>query len=298
MPASSVAVDVRFRGRRALRRLSAGDLGFIAFAAILGVLTLVAVWPGLVTSHDPSLQSLIDRHRPPGQADQAGVTHPLGTDHLGRDVWSRLVYGARASLTVGYAGLLLGAGVGVLVGLLAGFHGGIVDRVIGGVIDTYLSFPYILIAIVWAALVGTTLATLVLIVAVRGWVDFARVVRAQVLSIREREYVVAAKALGGGDGRILWRHVLPNTIGPILVIAGFQLGRLILLEATLSFLGLGIQPPTPAWGTMLADSRLYMTNAWWTAAFPSLTISLTVLSTNFLGDSLRDRLDPTLRGRI
>jgi peptide/nickel transport system permease protein len=286
------------RRRTITRRLSAGDLGFITFAIMLGLMTLVAVWPGLVTSQDPTLQSLIDRHRPPGYVDQAGAVHLLGTDHLGRDLWSRLVHGARASLTVGYAGLLLGASAGVLIGLLAGFHGGVVDRITGGVIDTYLSFPYILIAIVWAALVGTTLVTLVLIVSVRGWVDFARVVRAQVLSIRQREYVVGARALGGGDGRILWRHVLPNTVGPILVIAGFQLGRLILLEATLSFLGLGIQPPTPAWGTMLAESRLYMTNAWWTAAFPSIAISATVLCANFLGDSLRDRLDPTLRGRM
>jgi len=286
------------RRRRWFRRISAGDLGFLTFAALLGITTLLAVWPRLVTPHDPTLQNLIDRHRPPGYTDDAGTRYPLGTDHLGRDVWTRLVYGARASLTVGYAGLALGASVGVVVGLLAGFHRGLVDRIVGAVIDTYLSFPYILIAIVWAALVGTTLLTLVLIVAVRGWVDFARVVRSHVLSIREREYVTAARGLGAGDVRILRRHVLPNTAGPILVIAGFQLGRLILLEATLSFLGLGIQPPTPAWGTMLADARLYMTQAWWTVAFPSAAISLTVLSTNFLGDSLRDRLDPTLRRRI
>jgi peptide/nickel transport system permease protein len=284
------------RGR--LRRISAGDLGFLTFAAVLGLVTLLAIWPRLVTSHDPTLQNLIDRHRPPGYTDDTGAHYPLGTDHLGRDVLSRLVLGARASLTVGYAGLVLGASVGVLIGLLAGFHRGLVDRIVVGIIDAYLSFPYILIAIVWAALVGTTLLTLVLIVAVRGWVDFARVVRSHVLAIREREYVTAARGLGAGDVRILLRHVLPNTAGPVLVIAGFQLGRLILLEATLSFLGLGIQPPTPAWGGMLADARLYMTQAWWTVAFPSAAISLTVLSTNFLGDSLRDRLDPTLRGRI
>lgn len=284
------------RGRR--WRLSAGDVGLIVFAAILGTFTVVSLWPGLVAGHDPIQQNLMDRHRPPGYPDDAGASYPLGTDHLGRDVLSRLVYGARASLTIGYGGLMLGAGAGVLIGLVAGYHGGYVDRVVVGVIDTYLSFPYILIAIVWASLVGTTLLTLVLIVAVRGWVDFARVVRAQVRSIREREFVTAARGLGAGDLRVLARHVLPNTVGPILVIAGFQLGRLVLLEATLSFLGLGIQPPTPAWGTMLADARLYMRQAWWTAAFPSAAISLTVLSTNFLGDSLRDRLDPTLRGRV
>jgi ABC-type dipeptide/oligopeptide/nickel transport system permease subunit len=281
-----------------LRSISAGDAGFGVFAAILIVMTVLAIWPGLVTSRDPTEQSLMDRHRPPGYTDDAGAAFPLGTDHLGRDLLSRLVFGARASLTVGFAGLALGAGAGVLIGLVAGYRGGYVDRITVGVIDTYLSFPYILIAIVWASLVGTTLLTLVLIVAVRGWVDFARVVRAQVLSVREREYVTAARGLGAGDLRILARHVLPNTAGSVLVIAGFQLGRLILLEATLSFLGLGIQPPTPAWGSMLADARLYVTQAWWTAAFPSILISLTVLSTNFVGDSLRDRLDPTLRGRI
>ena len=298
MAASDAAVlrPARVRPRR--WRLTAGDVGLFVFAVILGLFTVMSVWPGLIASHDPILQNLMDRHRPPGYPDGAGATYPLGTDHLGRDVLSRLVYGARATLTIGYGGLMLGAGAGVLIGLLAGYHGGQVDRVVVGVIDTYLSFPYILIAIVWASLVGTTLLTLVLIVAVRGWVDFARVVRAQVRSIREREFVTAARGLGAGDLQILARHVLPNTVGPILVIAGFQLGRLVLLEATLSFLGLGIQPPTPAWGTMLADARLYMRQAWWTAVFPSAAISLTVLSTNFLGDSLRDRLDPTLQRRI
>lgn len=298
MSASDTAALQPVRPARRIRRLSAGDVGLVIFASVLALFTLLAAWPGLVASHDPTLQNLTDRHRPPGYTDGTGAAYLLGTDHLGRDVLSRLVYGARASLIIGYGGLLLGAGTGVLIGLLAGYHGGRVDRIVVGVIDTYLSFPYILIAIVWASLVGTTLLTLVLIVAVRGWVDFARVVRAQVLSIREREYVTAARGLGAGDLRILTHHVLPNTVGPILVIAGFQLGRLVLLEATLSFLGLGIQPPTPAWGTMLADARLYMRQAWWTATFPSIAISLMVVSTNFLGDSLRDRLDPTLRRRI
>jgi peptide/nickel transport system permease protein len=273
-------------------------LAFVVFGGVLGFLTFSALFPGLITLYDPTAQSLADRHRPPGFQDAAGVRHPLGTDHLGQDELSRLVYGARSSLTVGYGGLLMGGGFGVIVGLIAGYRRGAFDRLLTTIVDVYLSFPYILIAIVWAALVGTTLLTLVLIVAVRGWVDFARVVRAQVLSIREREYIAAARGLGAGDARVLLRHVLPNTIGPILVIAGFQLGRLILLEATLSFLGLGIQPPTPAWGSMLADARLYMRQAWWTVVAPSLAISLTVLSANFLGDSLRDRLDPTLRGRI
>jgi peptide/nickel transport system permease protein len=276
----------------------AGHLAFgLSLAALLAV-TLLAAWPTLLTAQNPTRQSLLDRHRPPGHVDGAGRSHPLGTDHLGRDVWARLVHGARASLAVGYAGLVLGAGLGVTLGLLGGFRGGAVDRGLVGVIDAYLSFPYILIAIVWAALVRMTIATLVLMIALRGWVEFARVVRAQVLSIREREFVVAARALGASDARLVARHVLPSAGGAILVIAGFQLGRLILLESTLSFLGLGIQPPTPAWGAMLADARLYLTQAWWTVAFPSIAISLVVLAANFLGDSLRDRLDPTIRGRL
>jgi peptide/nickel transport system permease protein len=233
-----------------------------------------------------------------GHVDQAGHAHPLGTDHLGRDVLSRLAHGARASLTVAYAGLLLGAGLGVTLGLAAGFHGRLLDRALITVIDAYLSFPYILIAIVWAALVRTTVWALIAIVALRGWVEFARVVRAQVLSVRERDFVLAARALGASESRLVSRHVLPQVGGAILVIAGFQFGRLILLESTLSFLGLGIQPPTPAWGAMLADARLYLTQAWWTVAFPGALISTVVVAANFLGDSLRDRLDPTLRGRL
>jgi peptide/nickel transport system permease protein len=280
------------------RRGLAGDLAFGLSVAVLLAATLLAVWPGLVTGQSPVRQSLLDRHRPPGHVDEVGRVHPLGTDHLGRDVWSRLVHGARASLTVGAVGLLLSAGLGVTLGLVAGFRGGPLDRGLVGVIDAYLSVPYILIAIVWGALVRMTIGTLVVIIALRGWVEFARVVRAQVLSVREREFVIAARALGGTDARLLGRHVLPSARGAILVIAGFQLGRLILFESTLSFLGLGIQPPTPAWGAMLADARVYLTQAWWTVTFPSVAISLVVLAANFLGDSVRDRLDPTIRGRL
>ena len=274
----------------------AGDLVLGLSLAVLAAATLLAAAPGLVTDQSPTRQSLVDRHRPPGHVDGAGRWHPLGTDHLGRDVWSRLVHGARASLTVGYAGLLIGAGAGVTLGLVAGLRGGAVDRLLEAVTDAYLSFPYVLLAIVWGAVVRMTVWTLVVVIAVRGWVEFARVVRAQTRSLREREFVVAARALGAGDGRLLARHVLPGVRGAVLVIAGFQLGRLVLLESTLSFLGLGIQPPTPAWGAMLADARLYLAQAWWTVAFPSAAISLLVLAANFLGDAARDRLDPTLRG--
>jgi peptide/nickel transport system permease protein len=281
----------------ALRGGLVGNVVFLFFAAILLLFTFFAIWPKSVAPYDPTVNKLSLRHKPPGFVDAEGGLHILGTDHLGRDVWSRLVWGARASVTVGYLGLLIGGIVGVLLGLIAGYRGGWFDRIAMRVVDGYLSFPYILIAIVWATLVGTNIRNLIIIVAVRGWVEFARVTRGQALAIREREYVTAARALGAGDLWIVLRHILPNTMGPILVVAGFQLGRLILLEGTLSFLGIGIRPPTPAWGSMLSDARDYISTAWWTVLFPGMAISLIVMSANFMGDSLRDYLDPALRGR-
>ena len=274
-----------------------GNIAFVVSLLVIFGFILVAVAPQWFTMHDPTLNTLTDRHQEPGYIDKNGNSHFMGTDHLGRDVWSRLLWGARASLIVGGAGLLIGGTVGIFVGLLAGFRGGWFDRIAMRVVDAYLSFPYILIAIVWAALIGTDVANLIIIVAVRGWVEFARVTRGQALAIREREYITAIRALGGSDVRIILRHILPNTMAPILVVAGFQLGRLILLEATLSFLTIGIRPPTPAWGSMLADARPYLSKAWWTVLYPGLALSLIVMAANFLGDSLRDKMDPALRGK-
>jgi peptide/nickel transport system permease protein len=208
-----------------------------------------------------------------------------------------VVHGARVSLTLGYFGVIVGGVVGIPLGVLAGYRGGWIDGVTMRVVDAQLSFPYILIAIVWAITIGTGMLNLAAILAVRGWVDFARVSRGQALTVRERDYVTAVQALGGGDLRIMLRHGLPNIMAPILVVAGFQLGQLILLEATLSFLGLGVEPRTPAWGSMLSDARGYLNIAWWTATFPGLAIALVVLAANFMGDSLRDRLDPASRAR-
>jgi len=299
VPVDGPGVDVGY-GRRGLprwviprRRFRAAlvvlaPLGFLLFA------TLVALRPQLVTSYPPNQQDLVARLGPPGFVDEAGGIHALGTDTLGRDELSRLAYGARSSLTIGYAGVALGVVAGTMLGVIAGYCGGWAERAVIGVVDVYLSFPYVLIAIVWATFMGTTLPMLILIVAVRGWVEFARVVRAQVLSIKEREFVAAARSMGAGDGRVMRRHILPHVVSSLFVLSGFQLGRLILLEATLSFLGLGLRPPTPSWGGMLADGRLSMFNAWWVVACPSLAISLLVLSANLLGDGLRDLLDPAL----
>ncbi len=276
---------------------SPGTAAFYASSAIALVFAFMAIWPQSMAPFDPTVNDLPLLHQPPGHVDEEGGFHLLGTDHLGRDVWSRLVWGARASLMVGASGLVLGGIVGISLGLVAGYRGGWTDRIAMRIVDAFLSFPYILIAIVWAALIGTDLKSLILIVAVRGWVEFCRVIRGQALSLRERDYVSAARAVGATDWRIVLHHILPNTVAPILVVAGYELGRLVLLEATLSFLTIGIRPPTPAWGSMLADARNYLTQAWWTVTFPGMAISLIVMSANFMGDSLRDRLDPMLRGR-
>lgn len=284
-----------------LRRFFRGTLvrnpAFMFSLAIIILFTFFAIFPQLVAPFNPTVNSLGLRHKPPGYIDSTGALHLLGTDHLGRDVWSRLVWGARASMTIGYVGLLLGGSVGVLLGLIAGFRGGWFDAITMRLVDAYLSFPYILIAIVWATLVEPDIWSLIVIVAVRGWVEFARVTRTQALAVKQRDYVEAARSVGVTGGRIIWRYILPNVMAPILVIAGYQLGRLIILEATLSFLGIGIRPPTPAWGSMLSDARNYISTAWWTVFFPGMAISLIVMSANFMGDSLRDYLDPMLRGR-
>jgi peptide/nickel transport system permease protein len=299
--ASVVDREILEKDRRSglWERLSRGKLAaniaFWAAAAILLIFTAMALWPDIMAPYNPRLGRLADRHKPPGYVDATGGVHWLGTDHQGRDVLSRVIYGAQVSLTVGYSGVIIGGIVGMAIGLLAGYRGGTFDQVAMRVVDAWLSFPYILIAIVWAVTIGSGVLNLVAILAVRGWVEFARVGRGQSLAIREREYITAVRALGGSDLRIMLRHLLPNIMAPILVVAGFQLGRLILLEATLSFLGLGVEPRTPAWGSMLADARGYLNVAWWTATFPGIAIALVVLAANFMGDSLRDRLDPALR---
>lgn len=287
----------RLKAPALLRGKLSGNLLFFSAITVLVIFALFAIWPQGVASYDPTANDLSSRHESPGFVDSQGSFHLLGTDHMGRDIWSRLVWASRVSLMIGFMGLLLGGSVGIAIGLVAGFRGGWFDRVCMRIVDAYLSFPYILIAIVWAALIGTDLMNLIIIVAMRSWVEFARLVRGQALALREREYVNAARAIGASDLRILSRHILPNALAPILVVAGDQLGSLILLEATLSFLGIGVLPPTPAWGSMLSDARNYLTQAWWTVLFPGLAISLIVMSVNFIGDSFRDRLDPALRGK-
>jgi peptide/nickel transport system permease protein len=266
-------------------------------AAFMVVVVLAAICAPLVAPYDPTQQSLRDRLKGPSWFPEAGrQRHLLGTDQLGRDILSRIIFGSRVSLIVGFTAVIIGGGIGGSLGLLSGYAGGLVDEIIMLVADAQLAFPFILLAIGIIAVLGPSFGNLVVIVGLSGWVTYARLVRAQVLAIKEREYVLAIRGLGGSTWRILTRHIVPNTLAPFLVVTTLELARTILLESTLSFLGLGIQPPTPSWGGMLNEGRSYLDSAWWISALPGLILMLTALVVSRVGDWLRDVLDPTLRG--
>ncbi|MBI1962283.1 MAG: ABC transporter permease [Candidatus Rokubacteria bacterium] len=264
-----------------------------AFVAALVLAAAAAPW---LAPRDPIRQSLRARLAAPALAAPDGPARLLGTDHLGRDVLSRMLYGARVSLVVGFAAVLLGGVVGAALGLLAGFRGGFADTVIMTLADAQLAFPFILLAIGIIAVLGPSFPTLIVVIGLSGWVGYARVLRAQVLVLRSREFVDAIYALGGSAARIVLRHILPNVTSSIVVIATLELARAIVLEATLSFLGLGVQPPTPSWGGMIHEGREYLDSAWWISTCPGLALMLTSLVVSRTGDWLRDLLDPTLRG--
>ncbi len=275
---------------RAGRRVAWLALSGAAFICVLGVIAAAA--PSLAP-YDPIRQSLRTRLAPPTLAGQA---HLLGTDHLGRDVLSRVIYGSRVSLVVGFAAVVVGGIVGATLGLLAGFRGGWVDSLIMTIADAQLAFPFILLAIGIIAVLGPSFPTLIVVVGLSGWVAYARVLRSQVLVLRSREFVEAIRGLGGSVRRILLRHILPNVISSFVVIATLELARAIVLEATLSFLGLGIQPPTPSWGGMIHEGREYLDTAWWISTCPGVILMITSFVVSRTGDWLRDLLDPTLRG--
>ena len=262
--------------------------------AILLALVLASVFAPLLAPADPVKAGFATRVRPPSILGyDSGFV--LGSDNLGRDVLSRILYGGRVSLWVAVRGVV-GAGiVGVILGLVSGYVGGWLDDIVQRVVDIQLSFPVIMLAIAFIAVVGTSDAAVVGVLIVSGWVIYARTVRASVLSVKHNEYIQAARALGANGTRIVVRHILPNVTAPIIVVATVQLASMLLLESGLSFLGLGIQPPTPSWGKMLAEGRDYLSNAWWLSTMPGLAIALAVLGANLLGDGVRDLLDPNLR---
>lgn len=262
---------------------------------ILLGLVVTAVFAPQVAPHNPTRERLIDRLLPPAWAEDGGWQYVLGTDHLGRDLLSRIIYGSRVSLVVGFTAVVIGGVLGTALGVIAGFFGGPSDEIIMALADMQLAFPTILLAIAIIAVLGPSFSNLVFVIGISGWVTYARVARGQVLSLREKEFVEAIRAQGGSRLRIIWRHILPNTLAPLIVVATLDLARTIILESTLSFLALGIQPPTPSWGGMLSDGREYLLSAWWIATFPGVALMLTAVSFNRLGDWLRDRTDPRLR---
>lgn len=281
-------MHVSSRVARAFTRNPVAMLGL----CLLGSMAFVAAAAPLVAPDSYDDQDARIRLKPPLWRSAEGRVYVLGTDPLGRDVWSRIAYGARVSVSVAGAGLLLGGGVGVGLGLLAGFGGRVADALVMRAADIQLAFPSLLLAIGFIAVLGANVATLLGVLALRSWAVHARTVRGSVLLVREQESVLAARALGAGPLRLAFREVLPNMLAPLVVVATAQLGALILLESTLSFLGLGIQPPRPSWGNMLSAGRPYITVAWWVTAMPGFAILAAVLGANLLGDGLRDALDP------
>jgi peptide/nickel transport system permease protein len=277
-----------FLRRLARRRTALFGLGVVA------VVLFTAVAAPLMSAFDPIEQNIAERLKAPGTRDTSGRLHLLGTDHLGRDLLARILFGARPALMVGFAAVLISGVLGMVAGLIAGYFGGRVDDVLMRLADIQLAFPFILLAIAVIGVLGPSLPTIIAVIGVSSWVVYARVVRGTVLSLTEREFVQAALALGGGDRWVLIRHILPNAFTPWMVVATLDMARVIVIESALSFLGLGVQPPTPTWGSMLADGRVYISTAWWLATFPGLAILVTVLGINLFGDGLRDTLDPRL----
>ncbi|MBI1774255.1 MAG: ABC transporter permease [Proteobacteria bacterium] len=267
----------------------------LAGLAVLLLVALAAAAAPWIAPNDPFAIRLIQRLKPPGYVNSAGATYWLGTDSLGRDVLARIIYGARVSLIVGVSAVAVAGTIGLLLGLVSGYFGGLVDDIIMRVADIQLSFPTILLALTIMAVLGSGLDKLILVLGLTGWVQYGRIVRSQVLSIKEDEFVLAARATGEKPWQILFQHILPNVWSPVIVVASFTMASNIVAEASLSFLGVGVPPSVPSWGTMLADGRQYVGVAEWLTIPAGLAISLTVLSINILGDWLRDYLDPRLR---
>jgi len=277
-------------GRDFARRLLRNRLAAAGGAVIL-FFFLVSAVPGLFASHEPNRIDIVNILRPPSAA------HLLGTDDLGRDVLARVVYGARVSLKVGFVAVGIATALGLLVGLLSGFYGGWVDAVLMRFVDMMLCFPTFFLILSVIAFLEPSIWNIMAVIGLTGWMGVARLVRAETLSIKERDFVAAARAQGAGDARIIFRHVLPNTLAPILVAATLGVAGAILTESALSFLGIGVQPPTPSWGNILTAGKDNIEYAWWLSLFPGLAILFTVLGYNLLGEGIRDAADPRLKGR-
>ncbi len=277
-----------------LRRLWRLKWGLAATAVILLIVASAVLAPWLAP-FDPLSVNIRHRLAPPAWLEGGTPQHLLGTDQVGRDLLARMIYGGRVSLIVGVAAVLISASIGVLLGLSAGYFGASVDWTVMTLVNVTLTFPFVLLALAVIAVLGPSLTNMIFVLGIAGWPIYARVIRAETMALREREFVVAGRALGMSHTRIMFGQILPNLVSAIIVIATLQVAQVIILESFLSFLGLGIQPPTPAWGNMLGEGRVYMLNSWWIAAFPGLAIFVTTLAINLMGNALRDWLDPHLK---
>jgi peptide/nickel transport system permease protein len=274
---------------RSFLRSRSALIGLLVWVVILAF----ALAPGLIAPYDPNKPYFKDRLKPPLSSNSQ--TYVLGTDQLGRDILSRVIYGARTSVIVGVMVVFISGVLGTMWGLLAGYHGGLADNVLMRLVDIQLAFPFILLAIAIIGGLGTSVRNVILVIGLASWVPYARVVRGESLAIREKAYIESARSIGASSGRIMWRHVLPNVAPSMIVIATFGLANAIIMEAGLSFLGMGVPLEIPSWGGMLADGRQFVDTSWWLAVFPGLAIFFAVLATNLLGDQLRDVLDPYIQ---
>ncbi len=274
-----------------LLALLPGALARTAALTVLGFV-LMAVFAPLIAPHDPNVTDLFRRLQPPGWMADGDWDYPLGCDALGRDILTRIIYGARISIVIGVVVVLLATAIGVMAGLAAGYLRGWVDGAISWLVDVLLGFPYLIFAVGLMAMMGPGVLNMVLALAYKEWIVPCRVVRGETLAARETEYVEAARAIGGSSTYIMLHEILPNILSPVVVVATARIAQIIILEASLSFLGLGVQPPTPSWGSMIADGRAFMLDAWWVSTFPGLAILLLVLAINVASQAVRDALDP------
>lgn len=273
-----------------LKRSKTGIIGFI----IITIVILCALTANFISPFDPGLQNLEKKTIEPAWSESGDIHHLLGTDQLGRDVLSRLIYGSRITLTVAFFGTIVAGIIGITLGSISGYYGGKADSIIMRIADIQLAFPFILLALFIVAVLGPGLRNIILVAGISGWVRYARLVRGEILFVKEMEYVESIRALGAKDSRILIKHIIPNVISPVIVIATLEMAKIILMEAALSFLGLGVPPNVATWGRMLSEGRVYIFTAPWLCILPGLAITITVLGVNLLGDWLRDYLDPKI----
>jgi peptide/nickel transport system permease protein len=262
--------------------------GLVVITAVF----LMAVFAGVISPHDPQIQDLENRLMPPVWSERGGWDHVLGTDQLGRDILSRIIYGSRISIFVGLTVVVISGIIGVTLGLISGYYGGWMSSLIMRVVDLQIAFPFILMAIIIIAVLGPGLMNVILALSISRWMGYARLIRGQTLLVKEQDYVKAAKLLGARDSHIIFFQILPNVITHAIVLATFAIAQTMITEAGLTYLGLGVEPSIPSWGGMLSDGRDYLGIAWWIATFPGLCIMLCVLAVNLMGEWLRDALDP------